>query len=765
MQHASFVHLHNHTEYSLLDGACRLVDDKGKPAELLKTIESWKMPALAITDHGTMNGALEFYSACTALGIKPIIGSECYVAPGSRFDKNGSMGDYAYHITLLAINGTGYVNLMKLSSIGFTEGFYYKPRIDKEVLRQHAQGLIGLSGCLKGEIAKLLLKGQRDKACAAVNEYRDIFGKDNFYLEVMNHGLPDQLKLIPELVWLSRQMNVPLVATNDCHYLRKTDFEAHDALLCIGTGKIMSDERRMRFSANEFYYKSPDEMIALFRDMPQAIKSTIEITERCTLEISFDDLHLPHYPIPSGETADSYLERICRQGVDRRYGVMTPEIRSRLDTELDLIKTMGFASYFLIVWDFIQFARSQHIPVGPGRGSGAGSLVAYVLEITSIDPLKYGLLFERFLNPNRRSMPDLDIDFSDEGREQVITYVKEKYGQNSVAQIITFGSMLARLVVRDVGRVLDIPLAEVDRVAKMIPRELGTTLRQSLNNVASLKSAVASDERLKKMMDIALKLEGVKRHTGVHAAGIVIAKDNITQFTPLSRGAKDVITTQYDGKILSRLGLLKVDFLGLRTLTVMDKTEKLIRKRIDPSFSLDGIRFDDRKTYRLLSKAQTIGVFQLESSGMRDLLRKLKPANMNDIIALVALFRPGPMGSGMLDDFVARRHGRVKVTYDHPSLKPVLQETYGVIVYQEQVMKMATTLAGLSPGKADDLRKAMGKKIPEVMEKYRTDFVEGASKQGIDKKLSMSIFDKMAHFGGYGFNKSHATAYGILAYQ
>lgn len=765
MDHAQFVHLHNHTEYSLLDGACRITDDKGKPGELIKTISSWRMPALAITDHGNMYGVIDFYRACTAVGVKPIIGCECYIAPRSRFEKTGGMGDHAYHITLIAKNETGYKNLMKLSSIGFIEGFYYKPRIDKEVLRKHSAGLIGLSGCLKGEVAKNLVRSNEGEAEKIAREYADIFGPGNFYLEVMNHGIPDQITVLPKIAVLSKKMNIPLVATNDCHYMKKADAEVHDALLCIGTGKLLSDEKRLKFSTSEFYYKSPQAMIELFKEYPQAIKSTIEITEKCSLELSFDNLHLPHYPIPEGETPDTYLEKLCRKGVLERYGQITPEVKIRLDHELHIIKNMGFSSYFLIVWDFIDYARAQSIPVGPGRGSGAGSIVAYVLKITSICPLHYGLIFERFLNPDRRSMPDLDIDFSDEGRDRVIEYVKEKYGRNSVAQIITFGSMLARSVVRDVGRVMNVPLPDVDRIAKLIPKELGTTLSQALNSVPELKKSCDKDPQIKKLIEIALRLEGLKRHTGVHAAGTVISKDNITEFTPLSRGSKEVTTTQYDGTKLTEMGLLKVDFLGLRTLTVMSHAEEQIRKRIDPVFDLNAVPFDDKKTYKLLSRAQTAGVFQLESSGMRDLLRKLKPTLMNDIIALISLFRPGPMGSGMLDDYVSRRHGRVKVTYDHPLLKPILQETYGVIVYQEQVMRIATDLAGFTPGKADALRKAMGKKIPEVMEKQREEFVNGAVHNKIDKRLAVNIFDKMAHFGGYGFNKSHASAYGVLAYQ
>ncbi|MFH1380300.1 MAG: DNA polymerase III subunit alpha [bacterium] len=765
MQHSRFVHLHNHTGYSLLDGACRIVDEKGRPADLLKTIESYKMPALAITDHGNMYGAIEFYKACVSVGIKPIIGCECYLAPQSRFDRTGGMSETAYHITILAKNSTGYKNLMKLSSMGFIEGFYYKPRIDKDILKTHSEGLIALSGCLKGEIPKYVLKSDMTNAEKAVESYLDIFGEGNFYIEAMNHLIPEQIQILPGLERLSKKMKVPLVATNDCHYLHKADAEVQDALMCIGTGKLISDEKRLKFSTQEFYYKSPEEMIALFKDMPEAVTSTLEITEKCNLDISFDNLHLPHYPIPEGETADTYLDKLCREGVIKRYGQMTPELKSRLDHELTIIKKMGFSSYFLIVWDFIQFARSHEIPVGPGRGSGAGSLVAYVLEITSICPLKYGLLFERFLNPDRRSMPDLDIDFSDEGREKVIEYVKTKYGQNSVAQIITFGSLMARSVVRDVGRVMDIPLQDVDKIAKMIPRDPGTTLHHALRTVPELKKQCDLYPQIKKLIEYAQKLEGLKRHTGVHAAGTVIGKDNITSFTPLARGSKDIVTTQYDGDTLTKMGMLKIDFLGLRTLTVMSDAQKAIKKFKNKEFALGDIPFDDKKTYKLLSKAQTIGVFQLESSGMRDLLRKLKPTNMNDIIALISLFRPGPIGSGMLDDFVARRHGKVKVTYDHPALKPVLQETYGVIVYQEQVMKIATSLTGFSSGKADDLRKAMGKKIPEVMEKYREEFITGASERNIPKQLATTIFDKMAHFGGYGFNKSHASAYGVLAYQ
>ncbi|MBN1621648.1 MAG: DNA polymerase III subunit alpha [Endomicrobiales bacterium] len=767
MLHSEFVHLHNHTEYSLLDGACSILDEKGKPSELIQTISHrFKMPALAITDHGNMYGAIEFYNACRSSGIKPIIGCEIYVAPGSRFDKASvgrGMSDSYFHLTLLAKDFEGYQNLMHLVSCGFLEGFYYKPRVDKELLEKYHKGIIALSGCMKGEVGSLILKDDIKKAEEVANQYLNIFGKGNFYLEIMDQGLEDQKKINASLIKLSKKTGIPLVATNDCHYLKKEDAFDHDVLLCIGTGKNLDEPDRMRFSSDQFYYRPPEEMIKLFSSVPDAIKNTLEIAEKTSLELNFNQLLLPDYPVPKNTNAEDYLEKLCIAGMNKRYPAITQVHKDRLSHELSIIKKMGFAPYFLIVWDFIKYAKEQNIPVGPGRGSGAGSLVAYSLGITDICPLKYGLLFERFLNPERRTMPDLDIDFADTGRDQVIEYVRNKYGHNNCAQIITFGSMQARLVIRDVARAMGFTPGEGDRIAKMIP--FGMNIYSSLQTVSELRALVRNDERVKRLLTSAKKLEGLKRHTGVHAAGMVIAKEEITKFTPLSKGSRDVVTTQYNDKALLKLGLLKVDFLGLRNLTIIEETVGLIRERSDLKFSIENIPLEDKKTFKLLSDAKTLGVFQLESKGMRDLVRKLKPTNIEDIIALVALYRPGPMGSGMIDDFVSRKHGHTKVKYDHPILEPILKDTYGVILYQEQVMRIAQDFAGFSAGEADVLRRAMGKKIPEEIEKQRENFVQGAKKKGIENKLAVKIFEQIVHFGGYGFNKSHAGAYGMVAYR
>jgi DNA polymerase-3 subunit alpha len=768
MTHAEFVHLHNHTEYSLLDGACRLTDDRGKPAELFHLIaKEYKMPALAITDHGNMYGAMEFYWASREMGIKPIVGCEVYVAPGSRFDRKLERGgdtENYYHLTLLARDVTGYQNLMHLVSLGFLEGFYYKPRVDRELLRKFHEGIIALSGCLAGEVANNLLKERFDKAEQVALELQDIFGKDYFYLEVMDNGLEEQQRIIPHLMELSKKLGIPLVATNDCHFLKKEDAYDHDVLLCIGMGKTLDDPGRMKFSSDQFYYRSPDEMAKTFNYLPEAIKNTVAVAEKVNLDVSFDQLQLPHYPVPEGETAETYLAKLCTDGMKRRYGDNITDVHTkRLAHELNVINKMGFAAYFLIVWDFIHYSKTHGIPVGPGRGSGAGSMVAYTLGITDICPLHYHLLFERFLNPERRSMPDLDIDFADAGREQVIQYVRDKYGHNNCAQIITFGSMQARLVIRDVARAMGFTPAEGDRVAKMIP--FGSNIYAALDSVPELKALSKSDPRVGKLLKTSMKLEGLKRHTGVHAAGMLIAKEEITKFSPLAKGSRDVVTTQYDGAILPKLGLLKVDFLGLRTLTIIDDTIKLIHSMCTPDFDIDTISLEDPVTFKLLFDAKTLGVFQLESRGMRDLLRKIKPSNIEDIIAVNALYRPGPMGSGMIDDFVACKLGQTKVRYDHPVLEPILKETYGVILYQEQVMRISMDMGGFTAGQADGLRKAMGKKIPEEIEKQRGKFLDGAKAKGIDKKLAEKVFDNIVKFGGYGFNKSHAAAYGVVSFR
>lgn len=765
MEHSDFVHLHLHTEYSLLDGACRILDNRRAPGNLIQRASQYRMPALGITDHGNMFGAIDFYQACVNSGIKPIIGCEVYVAPQSRHAKEGSsISEAANHLILLAKDRTGYENLMKLVSIGYLEGFYYRPRIDKEVLKDYSKGLVCLTGCLKGEVSGAILNDDLDKAKKAISFYGEIFCKENLYLELTDNGISEQKKVCRELIKLGRELGIPLVATNDCHYVDKADAYAQEILLCIGTGKTLDDPSHLKFSTEEFYFKSPQEMKQIFAEMPQAIKSTIEITEKCNLQLDFETIHLPEYKVPENYSLDEYLRNLCEQGLNKRYTEVTPDIRKRLDYELSVITRMGFASYFLIVWDFIEYAKRQKIMVGPGRGSGAGSLVAYVLGITELDPLKYGLLFERFLNPGRKSMPDLDIDFADNGRDRVIDYVKEKYGQKNVAQIITFGTMLARAVVRDTGRVLNIPLPEVDGIAKLIP--FGETIQGALQLVPELKSRYETDGVVRNLLDMAQRIEGIKRHTGVHAAGIVIAPGEMVNYVPLAKSGKNVVTTQYDDTALIKLGLLKIDFLGLRTLTVIDEALKLISKRAkeaprEPS----DIPLDNRKTYKLLAEAKSAGVFQLESAGMRDLLRKLEPTEFSDVIALVALYRPGPIGSGMVDEFVARKHKRAKISYEHPLLEPILRDTYGVILYQEDVMRIATELAGFTPEQADVLRQAMGKKVPEEIERQRENFVKGAGNKGISTGKSNRIFDAMVKFGGYGFNKSHASAYALLAYQ
>jgi len=763
----SFVHLHSHSEYSLLDGAARLTDEKGKPGELLKRISDMKMPALAVTDHGNLYGAIEFYQAAKAVNVKPIIGCEMYLAPKSRHDRTSTKGqeDAYYHFTLLARDDEGYQNLIQLCSIGFLEGYYYKPRVDKEVLAKYSKGLIALSGCLKGELAEAVLRGKEKDGVKVIEDYQAIFGKENYYLELMDHGISDQKRQNEKLIELSKKMGVPLVATNDCHYVKKEDAAAHDALLCIGTGSTLVDPNRLKFDEHEFYYKSPEEMHALFSHCPEATRETLKIAERCHINIKLDQMLLPHYEVPAGQTADGFVEKLCLEGMQQRYGAEQVKHMERLKYELSVIRKMGFSTYFLIVWDFVHWAKNNGVPVGPGRGSGAGSIVSYVLGITDICPMKYGLLFERFLNPDRRSMPDLDIDFSDEGRERVIQYVRNKYGEKSVAQIITFGSMLARLVVRDVGRVMGFPLSEVDRIAKLIPRELGTTIEMARKNVPELQQECKKNPEIEKLLQTAQRLEGLKRHTGVHAAGIVIAKGDLTQYVPLAKGAKDVITTQYNDEALLKLGMLKMDFLGLRTLTVIDQACKLIRTRGKPDFDIRGIPLDDSATFKLLQDAKAIGVFQLESTGMRDLLRKLHPSIFEEIIALIALYRPGPMGAGMLEEFVKRKHNASTIKYDHPILEPVLKETYGVILYQEQVMRISRDFAGFTPGQADVLRKAMGKKIPEEIEKLRGLFMEGAKAKDIKEKTAHHVFEQIVTFGGYGFNKSHSTAYGLVSYQ
>ncbi len=761
MKFANFVHLHAHSQYSLLDGACRL----DKVIELAK---EFKMPALAITDHGNMFGAVEFYTKATRAGIKPIIGMEAYVAGTSRFDKkpDGKYPSGGFHMVLLAKNITGYRNLIKLASAGFLEGFYHRPRIDKDLLRQHSEGLIATSACMKGEVNWNLLNHNIEGAVAASLELRDIFGEKNFYLEIQNHGLEKEQLLIPMIETISRQTGIPLVATNDCHYLRQEDAEAHDALLCIQTGKLVSDEDRMRYNTDQIYFKTADEMSKLFGDFPAAVENTIKIAEECHLELETGKLHLPQFDIPAPFVdADEYLKDLSNRGLAERYEKITDEIKDRLDYELNVIKQMGYAGYFLIVKDFIDYARSQNIPVGPGRGSAAGSLVSYCLKITNIDPIKYSLLFERFLNPERISMPDIDIDFADRGRDKIIEYVVKKYGKENVCQIITFGTMAARAVVRDVGRVLGVPYSDVDKIAKMIPMAVKMTLDQALQQTPELKELYDSNIQVRKLIDLSRTLEGLTRHASTHAAGVVIAPSALTNFVPLFKGTKDEITTQFDMKIVEQIGLLKMDFLGLRTLTVIDDTLKMIEENHGKKIDIDAINLNDKKVYRLFGSGDTVAIFQFESGGMRDYLRRLKPENLTDITAMNALYRPGPLDSGMINIYIQRKKGEEAVSFPHPKMEKILKDTYGVIVFQEQVLQIANSLAGYSMGKADILRKAMGKKVTELMAAQKKEFIDGCEKQGVDSKIAHDVFDQIETFARYGFNKAHSTGYAYIAYQ
>ncbi|MFA5114733.1 MAG: DNA polymerase III subunit alpha [Candidatus Omnitrophota bacterium] len=759
MPRSDFIHLHLHTQYSLLDGACRI-------PELLALASQYKMDSLAITDHGNMFGAIDFYLSAQKAGIKPIIGCEVYIAPQSRFEKSSSsIEDASYHLILLAKDETGYQNLMKLVSIGYLEGFYYRPRIDKESLAKYHEGLIALSSCLKGEIPSLLEERRFNDALKVADDYLQIMGKDNFYLELQENRIPEQRLVNEGLIRISRELNIPLVATNDVHYLNKEHAASHEALLCIQTQTTMDDPNRMRFQTEEFYFKSPQEMQDNFKDVPHAIANTVEIAARCNLELDFSRIHLPRYEAPIGKTKEDFLKELCDKGLAVRFKGAENGIKERLEHELRIIKEMGFTSYFLIVWDFIHYAKSQGIPVGPGRGSAAGSIVSYLLGITDIDPLRYGLLFERFLNPERIGLPDIDIDFCYERRQEVIDYVTNKYGRGNVAQIITFGTMQARGVVRDVGRVMGMSYADVDRIAKMIPPDPNITLKDALESEAELKSLYKTQSQLTQLIDTALSLEGLNRHASVHAAGVVIADKPLDNYMPLFKSQDDQITTGYSMKALEKIGLLKVDFLGLRTLTVIDQTVKIIKDSRAKDIGIKELPLDDPKTYQLLSSARTVGVFQVESSGMRDLLRKLEPSCFDDLIALLALYRPGPIGSGMLDDFMQRKHNRVPIKYDHPKLESILKETYGIMVYQEQIMQAANALAGFSFAEADLLRRAMSKKIPEVMEKQRINFVSGCLKNSIKESIANKIFDLIEYFSGYGFNKSHSAAYALISYR
>lgn len=752
-----FVHLHVHTEFSLLDGASRI-------GELVKRTKELGMPAIAITDHGSMYGVIDFYKAAQKEGIKPIIGCEVYLAPASRFDAFEVDGTRYFHLILLAESNEGYRNLIKLVSLANTEGMYYKPRVDKEILRKYSKGIICLSACIAGEIPQALIKDNPQHAEELVQEYIDIFGKDNFFIEIQDHGIPEEKRANVGLAELAKKFNIGLVATNDLHYTNKSDSAFHDVLLCIQMNKTVDDEMRMKFFSDEFYLKSPEEMGLLFDSYEGALSNTVKIAERCNVDFEFGHLHLPNFPLPEGMTDERYLRQLCEERILKRYKEETTQIRERLEYELSIIKKMGYDSYFLIVWDFIKYAREHKIAVGPGRGSAAGSIVAYLLAITDIDPLKYDLLFERFLNPERVTMPDIDIDFCYIRREEVIEYVKRQYGADHVAQIITFGTMAAKGAIRDVGRALNMTYGEVDRIAKMIPTELGITLDKALKMNAELKAAYNEEEPVKRLIDFARDVEGLARHSSTHAAGIVIARDPLTEYVPI-QVSDGTLVTQYDKDRVEELGLLKMDFLGLRTLTVISDCLDHIKANRGIDLDLDSIPLEDEKTSQMLCAGATGGVFQMESSGMTTLVKDLRPTGFADLIPLVALYRPGPLGSGMVTDFINGRHGKKEVTYMHPLLEPILKETFGVVLYQEQVMQIVQTLAGFTLGQADLLRRAMGKKKHSILMAQKENFLKGAKTKGLEEKTANTIFDLLTHFADYGFNKSHSAAYALVAYQ
>ncbi len=756
---ADFVHLHVHSEYSLLDGACRI-------AELVKAARRHKMPAVALTDHGNMFGAVQFYDACVKGGVKPIIGTETYIAPGSRLDKESKgIQEASFHLILLAKNEVGYHNLLKLNSLANLEGFYYRPRIDKEILRKYSEGLVCLSGCLQGEVSYWFARGEQDKAVAAAEAMADIFPKGDFYLELQDHGIPEQRKIIPPMLALAKKMNLPVVASNDLHYVEQAEARAHEALLCIQTQTTLDDPKRFRFEGDEFYFKSPDQMKQLFSEVPEAVLATREIADKCNLDLKFNQIHLPQFRPPDGKSQQGYLRELVEAGVGRRYPNAAPAVKDRVERELSIISKTGFTSYFLVIWDVVHHAKSRGISVGPGRGSAAGSVVSYCLGITDLDPIQHKLIFERFLNPERISMPDIDIDFCYERRPEVIQYVSDRYGKGNVAHVITFGTMQAKAAVRDVARVMGFSYPEADRIAKLIPFELGMTLKRALEVSSELKTLYETDPRVTQLIDTSGALEGLVRHASTHAAGVVIADGDLTHHVPLIKGTDGQITTGYEMGGVEKIGLLKMDFLGLRTLTVIHESEKLVQASKDKSFDIETIPMDDAATYQMLTRGDATAVFQLESSGMRDLMRRLKPERFDDLVALVALFRPGPLGSGMVDDFIRRRHGQIQVRYDHPTLEPVLKDTYGVCVYQEQVMQIANTLAGFSMAQADGLRRAMGKKTPEIMEKAREQFITGCIKNSVERSLAQQIFDKIEYFAGYAFNRSHSAAYALIAYR
>ena len=756
-QSIPFVHLHTHTEYSLLDGASRI-------PELIAEAKNLGMKALAMTDHGQMYGAVTFYKEAKKAGIKPIIGCEIYLAPQSRRDTFEVDGVRYYHLILLAENETGYRNLVQLVSLANLEGVYYKPRVDKELLRKYHEGLICLSACVAGEIPQALVRDNMERADRLVQEYIDIFGRNNFFLEIQKHGLADEKKAAAGLVELAKKHKLGLVVTNDAHYIHRADHEFHDVLLCIQMGKTLDDPNRMRFNSDDYYLKSAEEMAELFPEYPEAMENTVRIAERCNVDFSFGNHYLPKFPLPEGTTEEGYLRRLCEEKLPSRYNPVTAKVQERLDYELSIIHRMGFDSYFLVVWDFINYARQQAIAVGPGRGSAAGSIVAYVLGITDIDPLKYALLFERFLNPERITMPDIDIDFCYIRRKEVIEYVKRRYGEDHVAQIITFGTMAARGAVRDVGRALDLPFAEVDRIAKLIPTELGITLDKALQESADFRQAYEGSPATKKLIDLARDIEGMPRQSSTHAAGVVIAREPLTHYMPVQI-SDGTLVTEYDKDLVEELGLLKMDFLGLRTLTVLGDAVKNVETSRGIQLDLREIPLRDEKTAQMLCEGKTGAVFQMESAGMTALVKDIHPESFEDLIPTVALYRPGPLGSGMVQDFIDGRRGKKQVSYLHPLLQPILQETFGVVLYQEQVMQIVQVLAGFSLGQADLLRRAMGHKQPELLMKQKADFLAGTKKNGIDDSLAEKIFELLFHFANYGFNKSHSAAYALVAWQ
>ena len=755
---SEFVHLHNHSDYSLLDGAQTV-------QTLVNTIDDLGMDSVALTEHGNMFSVIPYYKAAKKAGIKPIIGCETYVSVGSRFEKkpraDGGWGNN--HLVLLAQNYKGYQNLMKLVTFGYLDGFYYRPRVDIDLLKEHNEGIICLSGCLKGEVTEKMLKDDRDGAKEAALRFAEIF-ENRFYLEVQNHGIPDEAQNIQNMKKLAGELNLPLVCTNDAHYAKHEHWEAHDVHICLGTGKDRDDPNRLRYATPEFYFKTQDQMYEMFKDVPNAIENTRKIADSIDIELPMGDYHLPNFPIPedaSDKDPDTYLQKLCETGVQNQYGDIKPELRSRLDHELKVIKKMGFAGYFLITADFVKYAKDNDIPVGPGRGSAAGSLVSYSLGITTIDPMRHNLLFERFLNPDRISMPDIDIDFCIERRGEVIDYIKDQYGEKSVTQIITFGKMKARQVIRDVGRVLGYSFGEIDRLAKLIPTTLNITLEDALKQSPDLREA--GEGQYKDVIEYSKVLEGMNRHASTHAAGVVIAPGDLTDFVPLYRSPQGDVTSQYDMKGLETLGLLKLDFLGLRNLTVIDNALKLLKLRGE-NVDIEKIPMDDAKVYKMFAKGLTIGVFQFESSGMREFLKKLKPTVIEDLIAMNALYRPGPMEN--IDDFISRKHGKKKIEYAHPVMEAILKETYGIIVYQEQVMQIAHEVAGFTLAEADIMRRAMGKKIKKLMDELKVKFIDGAlEKHNISKKKGKEIYELIEKFAEYGFNKSHSTAYAYVAYQ